>query len=232
MLTKLTALFDGHLPHLIAFDLDGTLVDSVPDLAAAVDAMLNELQRPAAGEEAVRTWVGNGAAMLVKRALAGSDQAQQLDQITEPQLQHALEIFRRCYAQENGARTRLYGGVQPVLEALSALPVPLALITNKPIQFTGPLLQAMEIERYFQFTIGGECLPEKKPHPMQLEQAAGHFQVQPAHCLMVGDSKNDILAAKTAGWRSVALTYGYNHGEPVAQYEPDWVIDDFRELIL
>ena len=76
MLTKLTALFDGHLPHLIAFDLDGTLVDSVPDLAAAVDAMLNKLQRPAAGEEAVRTWVGNGAAMLVKRALAGGDQAQ------------------------------------------------------------------------------------------------------------------------------------------------------------
>lgn len=232
MLSKLTAQFHGHLPQLIAFDLDGTLVDSVPDIAVATDRMLQEMGQSPAGEERVRHWVGNGAALLVKRALAGSHDPAQVALVSEQQFEAAMAIFRSCYQEENGKLTKLYPGVEDVLQALSSLSLKLALITNKPLIFTGPLLQSLNIEHYFTLQIGGECLDEKKPHPLPLQHTAEQLGVAAEYCLMVGDSRNDVEAAKAAGWRSVALTYGYNHGEPVANCNPDWLIDDFRELIL
>lgn len=232
MLTKLTELFQGHLPQLIAFDLDGTLVDSAPDIAVATDRMLVELGMAPAGEENARHWVGNGAAMLVKRALANSHDPEQVARITDSQLEEAMSIFRRCYAEENGKLTQLFAGVEQVLAALSQLPIMLAVITNKPLIFTSPLLDSMNIQQHFKLVVGGECLEHKKPHPLPLHHTAEQLEVDAQHCLMVGDSRNDVEAAKAAGWRSVALTYGYNHGEPVANSDPDWLMEDFRELIL
>ncbi|WP_411267947.1 phosphoglycolate phosphatase [Ketobacter sp.] len=229
---KLTGFFHGHLPHLIAFDLDGTLVDSVPDIAVATDRMLVALGRPAAGEDKVRGWVGNGAALLVKRALADSYDPAAVAAITEAEFDPAMARFREYYAEENGRLTRLYGGVAEVLPAIRQLGVPLAVITNKPKIFADPLLQSLDIAGYFTLVLGGECLPHKKPHPMPLEEVGRQLGAAPAHSLMVGDSRNDVEAAKAAGWVSAALTYGYNHGEPVANSEPDWLLDDFRELIL
>ncbi|MEE2729627.1 MAG: phosphoglycolate phosphatase [Pseudomonadota bacterium] len=232
MLRKLTGFFHGHLPQLIAFDLDGTLVDSVPDIAVATDRMLVALGRPAAGEDKVRGWVGNGAALLVKRALADSYDPAAVAAITEAEFDPAMARFREYYAEENGRLTRLYGGVAEVLPAIRQLGVPLAVITNKPKIFADPLLQSLDIAGYFTLVLGGECLPYKKPHPMPLEEVGRQLGAAPAHSLMVGDSRNDVEAAKAAGWVSAALTYGYNHGEPVANSEPDWLLDDFRELIL
>ena len=232
MLSKLTALFHGHLPQLIGFDLDGTLVDSARDLTTSIDRMLLELGRTQAGEDKVRQWVGNGAAMLVARALADSSDPSAVEQVETALAEDGLARFRRIYAEENGNLTCLYDGVSEVLEAISGLPVKLALITNKPLVFTQPLLQELGIDGYFQLVLGGECLAEKKPHPLPLRHCAQQLGALPEMCLMVGDSRNDIDAAKAAGWRSVAVSYGYNHGEPVSLCGPDWLVEDFRELLL
>lgn len=232
MLTKLTTRFHNHLPQLIIFDLDGTLVDSAPDLAAAVDRMLEQLGRSPAGEERVRGWVGNGAAVLVKRALAGSADPSAVGQVDEAAHQHALQLFKQIYQQENGRQTRLYPGVKEVVKGLAGLGIPLAVVTNKPLPFTTPLLEQFEIAPFFRSVIGGECLPERKPHPLPLLHVCEQVGAKPKASLMVGDSRNDVEAAKAAGMVSAALTYGYNHGESVAACDPDWLLEDFRELLL
>ncbi len=232
MLQEMTRRCGGRLPQLVAFDLDGTLVDSVPDLATATDRMLQALGREPAGEAQVRGWVGNGAAMLVRRALAGSAEPERVATVTEPLLESALNRFREYYAAENGLRSTLYPGVTEVLALLREREVPLVVITNKPKPFADPLLEKLDIARYFQQVLGGECLPRRKPDPLPLQEVAGPLGLIPARCLMVGDSRNDVEAARAAGWVSVALTYGYNHGEPVANCGPDWLLEDFRELIL
>lgn len=232
MLTRMVSFFDDHLPQLIIFDLDGTLVDSVPDLAVAVDRMLEQLGRAPAGEAKVRTWVGNGAPLLVRRALADSADPAIVAQVDEAAQQQALARFHQVYQQENGRQTRLYPGVKDVIPALSGLGIVLAVVTNKPLPFTAPLLQQVGLADYFHSVIGGECLPQRKPHPLPLLHVCEQVGARPTASLMVGDSRNDVDAAKAAGMVSAALTYGYNHGEPVAVCEPDWLLDDFRELLL
>lgn len=151
-------LFPGTLPRLVMFDLDGTLIDSVPDLAAAVDRMLLELGRPPAGLEAVRQWVGNGAQVLVRRALAGGiDHADVDDALAE----QALALFMDAYA-ESHELTVVYPGVRDTLRWLRKQGVEMALITNKPERFVGPLLDQMKIGNFFRWIIGGDTLPQKK----------------------------------------------------------------------
>ncbi len=232
MLTRLVGHFHNHLPQLIIFDLDGTLVDSAPDLAVAVDQMLAQLGRAPAGEEKVRSWVGNGAAMLVRRALADSVDVAKVGAVGESLHQQALTTFQHIYQVENGRQTRLYPGVAEVIPALAGLGIPLAVVTNKPLQFTTPLLAQFGLEPFFRCVIGGECLPRKKPDPLPLLHVCEQLRGKPNMSLMVGDSRNDIEAAHAAGMVSAALTYGYNHGESVAACNPDWLLDDFRELIL
>lgn len=232
MLTRLVKHFHNHLPQLIIFDLDGTLVDSVPDLATAVDDMLKQRGRSPAGEAKVRAWVGNGAAMLVRRALADSVDPAVVAQVDDAVLQQALQQFKQIYQQENGRLTRLYPGVKDVVPALAGLGIPLAVVTNKPLPFTTPLLEQFDIASCFRHVVGGECLPERKPHPLPLLHVCEQVGARPKASLMVGDSRNDVEAAKAAGMVSAALTYGYNHGEPVSACEPDWLLDDFRELLL
>ena len=231
MLDGITSLFDGELPEFVGFDLDGTLVDSVPDITLAVDRMLVAMEMIPAGEWKVRSWVGNGAAKLVQRALADA-----LDEVEENLnadfFQQGMEHFQHFYGEVNGQFSQLYPGVSEVLEALSVAQVPMAIITNKPKHFADPLLEHLDIAGYFELVVGGECLPQKKPDPMPLLHCCDFFQVEPTRCLMIGDSRSDIEAAKAAGFRSVAMTYGYNHDEPVANTDPDWLVSDFRELLL
>ncbi len=214
----------------VLFDLDGTLVDSVPDLAAAVDAMLAALGRAAAGEARVRSWVGNGAPMLVRRALTGCMQPA-TDAVPEGLYEQAFAGFMAAYSACSGQHSRLYPGVTDFLEQLREQELKLALITNKPGRFIPHLLRACALEGYFQQILGGDALPECKPHPAPLLHVARELGVEPSRCLMVGDSKNDVGAARAAGCPVACVTYGYNHGEPISAARPDWVVDSLLELL-
>ncbi|MBH3428577.1 phosphoglycolate phosphatase [Pseudomonas alkylphenolica] len=220
-------LFPGALPKLVMFDLDGTLIDSVPDLAAAVDHMLLEMGRQPAGLEAVRHWVGNGAPVLVRRALAGG-----LDHagVDEDEAEKGLALFMQAYA-DNHQLTVVYPGVRDTLKWLHKQGVEMALITNKPERFVGPLLDQMKIGRYFRWIIGGDTLPQKKPDPAALLFVMKMAGVPAEQALFVGDSRSDVLAAKAAGVKCVGLSYGYNHGRPISEEGPCLVIDDLRALL-
>jgi len=221
------ALFAGRLPRLVMFDLDGTLVDSVPDLAAAVDKALLGMGRAPAGLEQVRHWVGNGARVLVRRALAGGIEH---EGVSEEDTERALALFMDAYADSH-ALTEVYPGVVDTLKWLKKQDVELALITNKPERFVAPLLDEMGLGKFFRWIVGGDTLPQQKPDPAALLFVMKAAGVAPGEALFVGDSRNDVLAAKAAGVRSVGLTYGYNHGRPIAEEQPSLVLDDLRQLL-
>ncbi len=223
----LRALCAGELPRLVMFDLDGTLVDSVPDLATAVDRMLVELGREPAGVERVRQWVGNGARVLVRRALAGGLGH---SAVGEAESDEALARFLDIYADCHELIT-LYPGVHELLEALSTAAVELAVVTNKPERFVAPLLEQVGLGGYFRWIIGGDTLPQQKPDPAALLQVMRLAGVTAAQSLFVGDSRNDVLAARAAGVPCVAVSYGYNHGRPIAEEEPQLVVDSMAELL-
>jgi len=220
-------LFPGRLPKLVMFDLDGTLVDSVPDLAVAVDNMLLELGRPAAGLDAVRVWVGNGARVLVRRALANDMDHSAVDEALTEQ---ALTLFMDAYADSH-VFTVVYPGVRETLKWMQKRGVEMALITNKPERFVAPLLDELKLGRFFRWIIGGDTLPQQKPDPAALFHVMKMAGVPASQSLFVGDSRNDVLAAKAAGVACVALSYGYNHGRPIAEESPALVIDDLRTLL-
>ncbi|WP_408101230.1 phosphoglycolate phosphatase [Stutzerimonas sp. VN223-3] len=226
-MTRLEQLFGGKLPRLVMFDLDGTLMDSVPDLAAAVDKMLMLLGREPAGIEHVRDWVGNGSKVLVRRALAGQLQH---GGVADELADEALTLFMQAYAGGHELTT-VYRGVQECLDWLRERDVKLAIITNKPAQFIEPLLEEKGLAGYFQWLVGGDTLPQQKPDPAALLWVMGQAEVEPSASLFIGDSRNDVRAAKAAAVSCVALSYGYNHGEPIANEQPALVLDDLRELV-
>ena len=226
-MTLIEQLFGGKLPRLVMFDLDGTLMDSVPDLAAAVDKMLMLLGREPVGVARVRDWVGNGSRVLVRRALAGQLQHDGVaDQLTD----EALALFMQAYAGGHELTT-VYPGVQESLDWLRERDVPMAIITNKPAQFIEPLLREKGLGGYFCWLVGGDTLPQQKPDPAALLWVMDKANVAPGESLFVGDSRNDVHAARAAGVPCVALSYGYNHGEPIANEQPTLVLDDLRELV-
>lgn len=225
-MSLLRELFQGELPRLVMFDLDGTLLDSVPDLAAAIDKTLLLLGQPAAGIESVRDWVGNGARVLVRRALAGGLQHEHVDEVDA---QQALELFMHHYA-ESHRLTEVYPGVRQTLDWLRGQQVELAIVTNKPERFVAPLLDEKGLGGYFRWIIGGDTLPQQKPDPAALLHVMQLAKVDAAQALFVGDSRNDVLAAKAAGVTCVALSYGYNHGRPIAEENPARVLDNLSEL--
>lgn len=213
--------------RLIAFDLDGTLIDSVPDLAVGVQRALQEVGRSAPSESQVRDWVGNGAQVLVERALTWS-----LGNAPEAALQQsAYEAFMRHYGAAPNALTTLYPGVFEALHALHDAGYQLALITNKPERFIAPILSHFGLLPLFVATVGGDSLAEKKPSPLPLLHIAEMLDIAPSVSVMVGDSRHDIAAGKAAGFTTIALPYGYNHGDPIEQSQPDLLVSSLRELI-
>jgi len=214
-------------PKLVLIDLDGTLVDSVPDLAYSVDQTMLELGLPLRGEAAVRTWVGNGVKTLVERALT-NDLHTPADPI---ELEKTLAVFMRIYADNTSQRSRVYPGVLAGLDFLqSCKQLKIACVTNKAEQFTHKLLRDLGLFERFALIVSGDTLPEKKPHPLPLLYAAEQLGVAAADSLMLGDSKSDVKAARAAGFKVIAVSYGYNHGEDIRDYQPDAVIDSFQEL--
>jgi phosphoglycolate phosphatase len=213
-------------PKLILIDLDGTLVDSVPDLAHSIDGMMQMIGRKPWGEARVRDWVGNGVERLVKRALLG-----QLDGEPEPsEFERAYPIFLELYQQHNGASSRLYPGVKEGLALLSSAGYTLGCVTNKAARFSEPLLRALGVRDRFDIVISGDSLPRKKPDPMPLLHALDLFSLSPADALMLGDSVSDVKAARAAGFQVICVNYGYNHGVDICLAEPDAVIESLMDL--
>lgn len=212
--------------RLIAFDLDGTLIDSVPDLTVAVQKALKELTLPLPCEKEVSLWVGNGAQVLMERALSWA-----LNATPDKNLQATgYKAFLRHYGAAPNALTRLYGGVRPALKTLDEAGYLLVLVTNKPERFIAPILNHFELLPLFRLCLGGDSLAEKKPSPMLLLHAANQLDIPPSASVMVGDSRHDISAGKAAGFTTVALPYGYNHGEPIQDSNPELIIDSLTEL--
>ena len=213
-------------PQMILIDVDGTLVDSVPDLAYCVDVLMARLGRPPHGEAAVRNWVGNGVERLVRRALIG-----QLDgEPPDADFDRAYPIFLDLYAANTSKRSVLYPGVREGLDWMAAAGYRLGCVTNKAAQFTIPLLTDLGVIDRFGIVVSGDTLPQKKPDPAPLLHAAAHFGVEPTRSLMVGDSVSDVKAARAAGFGIVCMSYGYNHGVDIRLAEPDAVIDSMVEL--
>ncbi|WP_391088501.1 phosphoglycolate phosphatase [Vibrio sp. NH-UV-68] len=214
---------------LIAFDLDGTLLDSVPDLAVAADQAVQALGFPAVTETQVRDYVGNGADVLIGRSLSRS---LTVDPSLAPELRvKARELFDDYYDKSGHKLSHLYPHVKETLAALDQAGFTMALVTNKPSKFVPDVLAKHDIDKYFVDVIGGDTFPEKKPNPMALNWLLEKHNCQPSEMLMVGDSSNDIKAAKNAGCHSFGLTYGYNHGEPIANAKPDFVADSIADLV-
>ncbi len=195
-------------PRAILFDLDGTLVDSVPDLTRCVNAALAGVGVPAADQAQVRCWVGNGAARLLHRALTGRAEG------VAPVAQHdkAMAVFNAHYGAEPCRDSRLYPGVAATLAALAAGGIRLGCVTNKPHRFVQPLLAALGLGECFASIIGGDSTGRLKPDPLPVLAALSGLGVAADRCLLVGDSCIDMAAGQAAGVATVAVTYGYDHG--------------------
>lgn len=213
----------------IAFDLDGTLLDSVPDLAVAANQAAVSLGYPEVSETQVSTYVGNGADILIARSLSGSLEIDPA--IPSDVIQLARERFDDYYAATGHELSHLYDNVKQTLAALAQAGYKMAVVTNKPSKFVPEILEQHDIAQFFCEVIGGDQFPVRKPDPIALNWIMEKYQITPQEMLMVGDSKNDILAAKNAGCASFGLTYGYNHGVPIADANPDQVADDISQLI-
>lgn len=214
------------LPQIqaIAFDLDGTLVDSLPGLASATQRMLEELSLPTVSAEQVKVWIGNGIDVLIQRVFAHIGAPESLQT-------QARKVFDRHYDNTIDEGTTLFPHVVATLDQLQQNGYPMALVTNKPAQFLPALLSSLGIDKYFSLCLGGGDVIKLKPHPAPLYQVMATFGLYNDQLLFVGDSRNDIQAAKNAHCPTVGLTYGYNYGVSIATSHPDFIFDDFAELL-
>jgi len=211
---------------MVMIDLDGTLIDTAPDLADCANRMLADLGRAPYPLETVMTWIGNGVPRLVKRALTGEMGAEPDAALFE----RALPIFERHYAAHVSDRSRPFPGVVEGLQQLKARGYRLACITNKAEVFTLPLLRNLGLDGYFELVLSGDSLPRQKPDPLPLRHACRHFGITPDHGVLVGDSSNDVQAARAAGMPVLGVTYGYNHGHDIRESHPDAVVDSLAEV--
>lgn len=211
---------------LILFDLDGTLVDSAADLYRAMNLSLAKLGLPLVTEAQVRVWVGKGAAKLceaVLNHLFGQVDAQQQAQL--------LSTFMQVYAQELCVDTQVYEDVLPFLDYCQAQHIAMACVTNKPEHLARGILDVLQLATYFKMVVGGDSLAERKPHPLPLLHCVEQEGVSVAETLMIGDSSNDVEAARRAGIDCIVVSYGYNHGESIYDCQPQQVVDRLAELV-
>ena len=213
-------------PAMVLIDVDGTLVDSVPDLAYCVDEMMKQLDMPVYGEDKVRNWVGNGVERLTRRALIGQLDGEPDDALFEK----AYPIFLDLYDKNVCERSCLYDGVREALDFLKTQDVKIGCVTNKNAQFTLPILEKLGVKDDFEIIICGDTLDKKKPDPLPLLHGAEKLGATPEQSLMLGDSMSDVKAARAAGFGIICMSYGYNHGEDIRDYNPDAVVDSMAEI--
>lgn len=205
----------------VLIDLDGTLVDTMGDFAAALNPVLVQLGAPVLPPEAIVQMVGKGSENLVRKALLSHFDAA----TTEALFDDALAAYQDSYRSINGQFATLYPQVKDGLTALCDMGLPLACVTNKPVEFARQLLAHLDIAEYFTAVYGGDSFAKKKPDPMPFIEAGKALGAQPANTLVLGDSQNDAQAAQAAGMRVWLLPYGYNHGEPIQTVPCDAIVE-------
>jgi len=210
----------------IVIDLDGTMLDTAPELSESANRMLRDMDFTPVSQALLSSYIGNGISWLVKRALTGEMHATPDAALYD----HALPIFEKHYT-ELLLQSKPFGGVIEGLDAMKTAGFRLGCITNKVEQYTLPLLEGVGLAKYFDVVIAGDTLAEKKPHPMPLLHAAKFFDSPIEKLLLVGDSLSDTTAARAAGCPVFCVPYGYNHGEPVETLELDAVIKDLTEVL-
>ena len=211
----------------VAFDLDGTLVETLPDLHEAAIRMLAQIGRPAVPESTVRAYVGDGVDRLVKRLLTGESHG-------EPDaaaFEKAAENFRGHYASVLTRASRPFPGALSTLEILRSRGFKLACITNKPARFTEPLLQGLGLTACLDRVVSGDSLPRKKPDPLPLLDTARAFGIEPERLLMIGDSPVDTGAARAAGCPVFCVPYGYRGALPVQELDCDAIVPTLPDLL-
>lgn len=210
----------------LLFDLDGTLIDSRADLAQSVNRMLMQIGQPMLDEDRVISFVGEGVRLLMERSLTAS-----YERVPDShEVDHALEIYLRIYQKHLLDRTVLYPQVRETLTALQHLPK--AVVTNKPFQFTLPILEGLGIDSHFVAILGGDSLPERKPAPEPLLEAARRCAIDPQECLMIGDTFVDIEAGRNAGMKTCGYVAGFRGSEELKKAGADFLIEEFSELLL
>ena len=211
----------------VMIDLDGTLLDTIPDLAAATNLMLEALGEAVLPLDTVRNFVGKGIPRLVERALARDIDGRAGTEAVV----RALPVFERFYTEVNGRHTTMYPGVREGLEQMQAAGFRLACVTNKAGAFTLPLLERMGLAPFFEQTVSGDTMARKKPDPIQLLHVCNEFGIAPARMLMIGDSGNDALAARAAGCPVFCVSYGYNEGHDVHSLDVDAIVGALTDCI-
>ncbi len=209
----------------VVVDLDGTLLDTAPDLAYAAELMMAELGRPCPPQDTIATYIGNGVSRLVKRVLTGEMDAEPDAALFEK----AIAAYQKHYGANVSRRSRPFPGVVDGLDAFRDMGLRIACITNKAAQFTHPLLKDTGLFEYFELILSGDTLPRRKPDPLPLLHACEVFGILPAELLLIGDSLNDTQAARAAGSPVFCVPYGYNRGRPVAELDLDAVVPSLAE---
>jgi phosphoglycolate phosphatase len=219
--------------HAVVLDLDGTLVDTLGDFHAVLALCLLDMRLPPLEPDAVRTLVGKGSEHLIRSVL--TLRVPNWNGLPTPSKERffktAWSRYLHHYALINGQHSQVFAGVREGLHALSAMHLPLACLTNKPLAFAIPLLERMGLEKHFLHVFGGDSFAHKKPHPMPLLKTCEALGTAPAHTWMVGDSSNDALAARAAGCPVALVTYGYNHGQPIELSPHDLLLDSLANLL-
>ncbi|MEM7304015.1 MAG: phosphoglycolate phosphatase [Pseudomonadota bacterium] len=200
----------------LCFDLDGTLIDSVPDITFSINEMLEALGLMAVEESLARSWVGNGADILIQRALKYATK----NKPEENLFSEAKQLFIKAYDKNLAVKTTIYPDCIEVLKYFFERDIPIGCVTNKPRQFTSPLLEKLDLSQYFSALVCGDDLEKKKPEPEPVLEAIRQLNGEPSKGYMVGDSETDILAAKRAGAGAIYVSYGYNRGVPVEKHGP------------
>lgn len=211
---------------VIGFDLDGTLINTLPDLTLVANSMFSAAGLPTVNQEKVLTWIGKGADIFFQNAIAHTDKSFTAEELTQMRAN-----FDKYYATYVCEESTLFPNVKETLEQLKENGYPLVVITNKPTKLVEPVLSAFGIYHLFDETLGGQSLPKIKPHPDPMFFICNKFGIQPEELLFVGDSENDVIAARAAGCDVVGLTYGYNYNVPIEQSNPTFVSNDFADVL-
>ena len=212
--------------RMVMIDLDGTLINTAPDLADSVNIMLERMGREPWPLEKVSGWIGNGVSRLVKRALTDS----MYGEPGSEDYDKGYALFLQAYGENVSAKSRPYEGVVAGLDKLKASGYQLACVTNKAEAFTLPLLADLNLDGYFELVVSGDSLPRKKPDPLPLTHACEFFGITPQQGILIGDSANDVKAAIAADMPVICVNYGYNQGVDLTTLDTQGVIDSLDTL--